>query len=55
MCGWQRIELILNFMPYYHCSCLSIVENDLSEVWKQMLNSSWCGLLAALSLLLEAR
>ena len=30
-------------------------EENLNEVWKQMLNSSWCGLLAALSLLLEAR
>ena len=30
-------------------------EDNLNEVWKQMLNSSWCGLLAALSLLLEAR
>jgi hypothetical protein len=30
-------------------------EKNLNEVWKQMLNSSWCGLLAALSLLLEAR
>lgn len=29
-------------------------DNELNEIWKQMLNSSWCGLLAALSLLLEA-
>lgn len=32
-----------------------IIGETLKEVWKQMLNSSWCGLLAALSLLLEAR
>ncbi|XP_071483188.1 protein MON2 homolog [Diadema antillarum] len=33
---------------------LAVVDKDLKALWEEMVNSSWCGVLAALSLLLEA-
>ncbi|XP_030829471.1 protein MON2 homolog isoform X2 [Strongylocentrotus purpuratus] len=35
-------------------SVLATVNTDLKDLWVEMVNSSWCGVLAALSLLLDA-
>lgn len=39
--------------PLSHSLCASLTEAHV--VWEEMVNACWCGLLAALSLLLDAR
>ena len=60
LCGEKKaingIRLTVMFINISCCKyCFVCVKADYREVCQEMIKASWCGILASLSLLLEAR
>lgn len=55
MAAHLRYWTVFIFFLKLRCNHICVFVTEPQQVWEEMVSACWCGLLAALSLLLDAR